>query len=780
MFSREKPYLERTLQHLQKRFILSRAFASQHKTLTRLQLPQITLIGLNFCLSFLQVLTTMAEHAAAMAAAVPVAAPGKRGRKPATFWTSFTTAAEPYKLRAAVCRHCQELVRHHKKSEQARCHLMKCAAFLHQMAALAAHEQPDWYVTELQKRQKVLHDRALAATAGAGGGAPRSTGAVHDAKINKSTATTTPSKEAAKLTRKDSKRMEDCLAMHLFATMGDSGFAEPWTDASFLAQALVASNRSAALPDEKRLMSVLLDRCYSTLKRRINKFLAGLPLSVALSLDESPSSTSSERVMNYIAATGGKHLFLESVHFPTATEHNQAEWTASDISRVIGSATGAVAGCVTASLTTETRRAWELLQLQFPAMFFHGCLRSALETLLCDLLAPVEGDISSLTRELQQCAADCRDLEDFLPDGQGDEDYSRVFKSPQGSKSKLANVTFQPSVTKLLTVEAAVTAILRAEFFLNADNVRYRLFPSAASHPRGADVDTAAARQQTLLLQQQLVDHVASAEFTQRLRKCLAVVGPIAHLAALFVGDAPLPISDVYPRLRALAVDFAEHTELDESDKLQVQALVQRQYDVVVGNAHLLAYALDPVHAGQELPPETKAQVEHQLLAFPSPDGSARDDAAKEALYLQYTDFQIAALHLRSTDAFVLRMLTERKKSPLQYWLTDGAKWPTLQAVACRAFAMPACAVDSARELQPRGFSLRRLRDRFDSRTAEKLVFVRANARELAPLTAAGGSSASSASLTSPLLSPHAPLATRLLDDADSNGDALLFPETAI
>ncbi|GLE08771.1 hypothetical protein PINS_up020186 [Pythium insidiosum] len=76
-------------------------------------------------------------------AAASAASTGKkRGRKPAKFWVSLTTIDEPYKQRAAPCRHCGATVKYHKKWEQAKGHLLKCHAVSSRDARARAERSP--------------------------------------------------------------------------------------------------------------------------------------------------------------------------------------------------------------------------------------------------------------------------------------------------------------------------------------------------------------------------------------------------------------------------------------------------------------------------------------------------------------------------------------------------------------------------------------------------------------------------------------------------------------
>lgn len=719
-------------------------------------------------------------NSSAIMAELAVSAPAKRGRKPSSFWPSFTEATDPYKLRAAVCRHCQELVRHHRKSEQARSHLMKCAAFLRSVEASPTHEQPEWFVSELQKRRRKaethshreLEGAAEEAAAGAvhvfqllGAASGTSSLFVSNARAKPKTTPDTGFKKATtvKLQKKEIKQVEDALSMHFFLNMTDDALgADPWRDYWYLVNAVstAAGGAPICLPDEKRLTSVVLDRCYAALKRRVSKFLASLPSSVALTLDESPCSTPDELVMNYFAVPwAGKSLLMESVIFPDSSEHSQAEWTANDLLRIVGSLPVDVAGCVSASLSPQHCRSWDIFEANHPTLFFHGCLRTALEQLLADIFAGSEDPSSSLTLELQQFAMQCHDLTSFLhrnvevSTGYGDGSERGLLHIFDATSKVLDAVAFQPGATRVLSVKQAVVGILRAEIFLDPSSV------AQLSATMGAKT----------------FRHASTHAFRTQLQKSLHIISPIARFVARFSGVIHgQPISEVFQNFQQLSNYFSESAQLDDQEKMLLHALVGKQQNIIIRRAHLLANLLDPIHGGQDLGDDVKAQTEAMLLSFPAADGFPRTDEAKEALYLQYTDYQIVSLQLRSGhgDPFVLRMLKERKKSPLQYWLTDGGRWPTLQHIACRVHSMPPCAVVSSHVLQRPNFSLQRLRPRLNSLAVEKIAFLRANARALGP----PGSGASSATSTAAVAA-----AIKFLDEsADPSADTLVFESGVI
>lgn len=67
------------------------------------------------------------------------------GRQKSELWSLFTESATPQKLKQAICRHCKSMFNHHKKSELAQKHLLKCIAFRNYVKALEDADVPEWY-----------------------------------------------------------------------------------------------------------------------------------------------------------------------------------------------------------------------------------------------------------------------------------------------------------------------------------------------------------------------------------------------------------------------------------------------------------------------------------------------------------------------------------------------------------------------------------------------------------------------------------------------------------
>jgi hypothetical protein len=700
-----------------------------------------------------------------MASAFPVAAsletPRRpRGRPPSRSWAFFTTLAEPQKQPAATCRHCQQLVHHHKKWGQARTHLMKCAPFLRLMDTLPPQEVPEWYLAELNRRQQVAISSVPAAfqtpmppqmaqlqvpnTAAFKSIQPMPNTAVPTTmmvpsaqmQMMQSAGSLTPKAEG----QPDANKVEEAVAMHLFTTMAVGQLvAKGELEIPELARAFQLYRKDVAMPSRERLLTELLDRCFETVKRRVDGFFKSGLVPVTLTVETAAAAGQGEAQVSYMAglASADKFpMYLESAKMARSGDDGaNAEFAARDVARVVAKLACPVAGCVLPSSSSHSRQTRDLLEKQFPAMYFHGCLRDALLHLVRQLFSPagaVEPErkrsaTPAFYQDLQQFALQCKDLECFLP--------TQETLAYLGDTSGRANTMLHVTARRRLTAEEGFAAVLHAEPFLDADNVLDRLFGAADGSSSDGSAPTPHAAG-IAHLQPQLMKIVRSTPFVDKLRKYLEVLRPLHALLSSLPESASataLPLSEVYSSLARLSRQFAASALLEPEEKGALQALVRQHQERVVGPAHLLAYLLDPVLLGEELPADTKTDVEKKLLSSFRGDGAALSDPEKEVLYAQYVDFKKAATHQKAVKAetLVFRALKERKKSSLQYWFTDGAKWPVLQAIACRVFVMPVCAACATHAAAEAGVAPRLLRGKLDPLTSDKLTYVRVNARQV-------------------------------------------------
>jgi hypothetical protein len=136
------------------------------------------------------------------------------------------------------------------------------------------------------------------------------------------------------------------------------------------------------------------------------------------------TNVSSDPIINYIAVSPKKTLFLESV--PTQEQSHTAEFIADDIERVFKAFPKTqFCGAITDN-TSDNRNAWSRLKTKFPEMFFRGCMSHGLHLLVKDIFAATKtkrnADLNGPPQYpdgypfeyLLNFAVDCKDIVKFF------------------------------------------------------------------------------------------------------------------------------------------------------------------------------------------------------------------------------------------------------------------------------------------------------------------------------------------------------------------------------
>jgi hypothetical protein len=65
------------------------------------------------------------------------------------------------------------------------------------------------------------------------------------------------------------------------------------------------------------------------------------------------------------------------------------------------------------------------------------------------------------------------------------------------------------------------------------------------------------------------------------------------------------------------------------------------------------------------------------------------------------------------------------RKTPLQYWQSDGAAWPDLQKIGVKLFTLATSSASSERNFSTMGFVHSKLRNSLSTETVEKFVYIK-------------------------------------------------------
>ena len=158
--------------------------------------------------------------------------------------------------------------------------------------------------------------------------------------------------------------------------------------------------------------------------------------------------------------------------------------------------------------------------------------------------------------------------------------------------------------------------------------------------------------------------------------------------------------------------------------------LSQHRFDFMYGDAHGIAYLLDPRFVGVGMPVALREKVEEMIYQHNvRATGSETSEQLMEAMFTDYTNYRIAALEQLATDppTLAFRMIKEKKVSILKWWQSRGDRWPALQRLALQVFGMVASSAASERNFSTFGFIHSKPRNCLNEESVQKLVYIKTN-----------------------------------------------------
>jgi hypothetical protein len=222
---------------------------------------------------------------------------------------------------------------------------------------------------------------------------------------------------------------------------------------------------------------------------------------------------------------------------------------------------------------------------------------------------------------------------------------------------------------------------------------------------------------------------ITKEDYVTMLEKSLAILKPIDFLIVKYQSDS-VPVSEVLQDFNDLPMKFRSLQNSGHANIAEVNYLVQRaesRYKFMYGRAHGLAFLLDPRFIGQGLIPAQRTELENILIDIPQDNHTPVDQARREAIYMQFTNYVISATKEKTDNTFRFQMMRTGKKSPLQYWQADGSAWPELQNVCVKLFTLATSSASSERNFSTMGFVHSKLRNSLGPDTVEKLVYIKTN-----------------------------------------------------
>ncbi|KAI2507919.1 transposase [Fragilaria crotonensis] len=656
----------------------------------------------------------------------PAAQAGRPAAREA--WQLFTDDFEPFKSKSSICMHCMTLINHHKKVSIAKSHLNRCRKFCYHMCGQPIAERPDWFMPN-----KKLGCSSSWRKLGAGGGQPYqqqySESAASSSTPSPSSEVTRTSTSSCKstggqssirsfmlpaVTAAEKKAFQMHLAMHFFAT----GAAFQQVEEYHLAKAIaVLRPDSNLLPDRKKLATELLNTCYTDIKKGVDARMCKTTVCIT---SDGWSNVKGDPIVNCMATSPDFTYFLESVSTAGQQGHS-AVWIAGDIERVITLHPNTTfAGAVTDN-TSANRNAWAILSTKFPSMFFQGCCPHGLHLIVKDIFG------ASKTKKRGEAAA-------TFPDGYP---FEEMFDFVDGVKA-LVNFFIHHHQVKAQLMEAQQSAGVRAlsrsaptRWGTIQDMCQTVLDSERLIHAITAARDFVSGSTKQKADRMRLKDLVGNENFVGLLQKALALLSPIDALIVKYQADN-VPISEVTPDSFAIVQAYYELERqgvISETECQYVKCRCRSRFEFLYGNAHGIAYLLDPRFLGSGLSTEKRRSIKDVVCTIPltsNKDGISTDES-KEAIFLQYTDFHISATREKALNSIRYKVLEKKSKSALQFGMSDGSTWPDLQQIAVKVFSMATSSAASERNFSTFGFLHAKARNRLATKSVEKLVFVKTN-----------------------------------------------------
>jgi len=617
----------------------------------------------------------------------------KRGRVQSHTWELFTEYTNAHLKKSAICQHCKETVTYHKKSELVEAHLRQCRAFKKLMMGTEIAERPQWFDAKKVKRCS----------------APEIGTVTLSAKPQQASIT---QYALPPMSTKLNNQFQETIALHYYVT----GTAFQRIEEKNLTKAIHMLRPDAVLPDRHKLGGVLLDKCYENMKTQCDSYMKS-PSSCVCLISDGWSNIKYEPIVNYMATSPSKTAFLESI--ATGTQGHSAEWIASDLDRVMQKYPHtSFAGAVTDN-TSANKAAWELMKAKHPSKFFHGCVSHGLHLMVKDIFAPTKTKKAGQSEstypdgypfeDMLQLATDCKDIVKFF-------NNHGVIKTrlKRMQLTEKLNALAAPAPTRWGTLQQCFRTILDSERIIYAI-VSERDFVSGTK------------KQKTERLR--LKNIVVADNFVSALNKALMILQEIDKLIVKFQSDG-VPVSEVVTSFNELPKKFAQMTTyLTAAEIKYLGELSTRRFQFLYGDAHGIAYLLDPRFIGDGLPADDRRDVEDLLVAKPADDTSPSTDERKMLLLDQLTQYVIAALREKNENSIRFKMLQTKRRTPLQFWQSDGAAWPDLQKIALKVFTMSTSSAASERNFSTFGFVHSKLRNSLSIESVDKLVFIKTNYR---------------------------------------------------
>ncbi|KAG6594278.1 putative transposase [Phytophthora cinnamomi] len=503
-------------------------------------------------------------------------------------------------------------------------------------------------------------------------------------------------KKNGPLSKTQSERFEEAIAMHAYVT----GMAFEAVEESHLGRAMTILKPNVKLPDKKRLETDLLTRCFDKMNKQVWGCLTTNPGRVCLKRDAWSNlnlyntNNPEELYVTYMAVNNEKRFFLESEKAPGDESQYNSIMMAQDIKRMMQPMVSNVSGVVTGS-TEYHSRAWDMLKAEYPTKFFYGCICHALHLAIMDIFGPeksVENDPRRLTpqvpmdfpfQDLVELTNNCNELLAFFSSYQYTQKFKMFDAQLLHTMKGFANAT---STMSWGTLAARFRVLMQSEDVLQ----------SIVSDPEFVGPNSPEHQRAT---RQSIKEFVLNLNWKLTLEKAITILTPIELILYKFQDDRA-PISEVYFESKHLLTDFDAVFGLTTVELEYIKKVVTERWQYVLSEAHGLAFLLDPRYIGKSMTRDYREQIEELIFNFPETDQDVGvNEDRKRAMTAEYMDYVIYAKNQRNNRTYKWEMLEKGNRSPLQFWQMDADDWPHLKSLALTLFSLAPSSVASEKAL---------------------------------------------------------------------------------
>jgi hypothetical protein len=171
-----------------------------------------------------------------------------------------------------------------------------------------------------------------------------------------------------------------------------------------------------------------------------------------------------------------------------------------------------------------------------------------------------------------------------------------------------------------------------------------------------------------------------------------------------------------------------DNSLLDYHEKSYIDKLIHSRWDFIYGDAHGIAYLLDPRYMGDGMSLNLKDELEEFIWSYYSLGAEVANEKVKESMFNQYHEFQVTVLKLReSSKSYMYQRLMAGTHKVLDWWAVKD-KWPELRKLAMRIFSLVPSGAESERNFSTEGFIHTKLRNRLSADKVAKLNAIKTNA----------------------------------------------------